>query len=165
MKKALFAVAVLAAACAKQDAKVDSSKVAQAGVADAPREVTVTAQDFSYTAPDSIPAGVTTFKLVNNGTMLHHLVIMRLDSGKTMTDLAAAMKNPAAPPPAWAVMAGGPNAPDPKGMSNATVDLAAGNYVPLCVVDTPGGIPHFAKGMVKPLTVIPGTGAGAVPVA
>jgi hypothetical protein len=161
----MLAAAVLAAACGKQDAKVDSSKVAQAGAADAPREVTVTAQDFSYTAPDSIPAGITTFKLVNNGTMLHHMIIVRLDSGKTMADVAAAMKNPHAPPPAWAVMVGGPNAPDPKSTSNSTVDLAAGNYVILCAVDMPGGVPHFAKGMVKSLTVTPSAGTGVAPVA
>jgi uncharacterized cupredoxin-like copper-binding protein len=162
---AILAAAVVSAACAKQDAKVDSSKIAQAGATDAPREVTVTAQDFSYTAPDSIPAGITTFKLVNNGTTLHHMIIVRLDSGKTMADVAAAMKDPHAPPPAWAVMVGGPNAPDPKGTSNATVDLAPGNYVLLCAVDVPGGVPHFAKGMVKALTVTPSEARGVAPVA
>jgi uncharacterized cupredoxin-like copper-binding protein len=161
----LLAAAVLVAACGKQDAKTDSSNVAQAGAADAPREVTITAQDFSYTAPDSIPAGITTFKLVNNGTTLHHMIIVRLDSGKTMADVGQAMKDPHAPPPAWAVMVGGPNAPDPKSTSNSTVDLAPGNYVLLCAVDVPGGVPHFAKGMVKSLTVTSTDAKGVAPVA
>jgi hypothetical protein len=151
-------------ACARKDATPDSTAVAQSGSADGPRVVTVNAKDFAFTIADTIPAGMTTFRLVNDGATLHHLVVARLDSGKTMADVAAALQNPG-PPPRWLVMIGGPNAPDPKGESNATLAVEAGNYALLCFVDI-GGVPHFAKGMVKGLTVIPSTGAmAAAPIA
>jgi hypothetical protein len=158
----LLSAAVLLSACAKQDSQNDSTSVAQAGVPDAPRVVSVMAHDFSYMAPDTIPAGVTTFKLENNGTTFHHLIVARLDSGKTVADLQAALKKPG-PPPAWMVMVGGPNAPDPGATSNATIELAAGNYVLLCAVDVPGGVPHFAKGMIKGLTVVSSSGSAPLP--
>lgn len=157
-------VAAMAAACTKQDANTDSTNVTQAGVPDAPRVVTVMAHDFMFMASDTIPAGVTTFKLENNGTTLHHLIITRLDSGKTVADLQAALKNPG-PPPAWMVMVGGPNAPAPNTASNATIDLEPGNYALICFIDVPGGVPHFAKGMIKALTVTASAGSAAFPVA
>ncbi len=139
----------------------DSAAVAAAPVAaPTPAIVTVHARDFAYDAPDQIAAGMTTFHLVNDGPGLHHLVLIRLDSAKTAADLQAAIKNPG-PLPGWAVLSGGPNAAEPKGESTATIGLAPGNYVMLCFVDVPNGVPHFAKGMVRPLTVTPATTAGA----
>ena len=73
-------------------------------------------KDFSFDAPDSITAGWTTFRFVNDGPGLHHLQIIRLDGGKTMADFAAAVQDADknhAPPPAWIIDAGGPNAPNP----------------------------------------------------
>jgi hypothetical protein len=139
----------------------DSATVAAAPAAPAaPATVTVHAHDFGYDSPDQIAAGMTTFHLVNDGPGLHHLVLIRLDSAKTAADLKSAIKNPG-PLPAWAVLSGGPNAAAPKGESVATVDLVPGNYVMLCFVDVPNGVPHFAEGMVRPLTVTPVTTADA----
>jgi hypothetical protein len=125
---------------------------AAAGTTDTSGMVTVHAKDFSFDAPDRIPGGTTAFRLVNDGPGLHHLQIIRIDSGKTITDLTNAMKKPG-PLPVWAVLVGGPNAPDPHSESNATLDLAPGNYALMCLVDMPGGVPHFTKGMVRPLLV------------
>jgi hypothetical protein len=161
----LLLVATSLGACATKDSAVDSAKTSQAAKADGPRVVTVNAKDFAYMASDTIQSGMTTFRLINDGTVLHHLLIARLDSGKTMTDLVAALKKPGLPP-RWMVMLGGPNAPDPKAESNATLDVAPGNYALVCFVDLPGGVPHFAKGMIKGLTVVPATGAmAAAPIA
>jgi len=93
--------------------------------------------------------------------------IVRLDSARTVADLVAAFKNPG-PPPAWAAFITGPNAPMPGSESNTTFDIAAGNYAVICLVDLPGGVPHFAKGMVMPLTVKPaaaGAATAALPTA
>jgi hypothetical protein len=139
----------------------DSAAVAAApATAPAPAIVTVHARDFAYDAPDTIPAGMTTFHLVNDGPGLHHLVLIRLDSAKTAADLQAAIKNPG-PLPGWAVLSGGPNGVLPKGESIAAVGLVPGNYVMVCFVDVPNGVPHFAKGMVRPLTVTPAATASA----
>jgi len=156
------AVGMLAiSGCAGKDAKVDSSKVVQSGATSAPANAKfdpathtamVHAKDFAFDAPDTIPAGWTNFHLVNDGPALHHVQLVRLDSGKTVTDLTKAMSAPGEPPH-WAVFVGGPNAPDPHGESDAALNLTAGNYVMLCLVDLGDHVPHFAKGMVHPLTV------------
>jgi hypothetical protein len=149
--------------CAKSDSH---AQVSQAGGADdGPPVVTITATDNAYQAPDTIQSGFTTFHLVNEGPSLHHAVIARLDSGKTLADLEQAIKHPG-PLPRWAVLLGGPNAPDPKAESNATLELQPGNYAIVCFVDLPGGVPHFAKGMIKGLTVVQSTRqVAAAPVA
>lgn len=118
-----------------------------------PPVVTVHAKDFAYQAPREIPAGMTTFHVVNDGPGLHHVTIVRLADGKSAADLSDALKHPG-PLPDWATLVGGPNAPDPGHEANATLNMTPGNYVLLCMVDLPGGVPHFAKGMVSPLTVV-----------
>src|SRR5678815_2352898 len=57
------------------------------------RTVTVTATDYSFAAPDTIPAGLTELRLLNRGTEMHHAMLVRLDAGKTMADLFAAMQS------------------------------------------------------------------------
>lgn len=167
-----FAVAVATialCACSQKEApKSDSPAVSQSATSSAAGKfdpashtATVHAKDFSFDAPDSVTAGWTTFHLINDGPNFHHIQLVRLDSGKTIQDLDAAMKNPG-PPPRWAVFVGGPNAPSPNSSSDATLNLQAGNYAMLCLVDIPGHVPHVAKGMVRPLTV---TAASATPAA
>jgi uncharacterized cupredoxin-like copper-binding protein len=143
-----MAVALAAGGCAKKQAQ----PAAQAG----PNHVIVTAQDYAFTAPDSISAGLEMFHLVNKGPSLHHLQIVQLDSGKTVADLMDAMKNPG-PPPAWARFVGGPNAVPPTGTDTAVawLTLTAGNYAMLCLIPDTAGVPHFAHGMVRALTVTP----------
>ena len=117
------------------------------------RVVHVTGEDFKFDAPDVIPAGLTEFRFLNKGPSLHHMTIIKLGANKTIDDLRAAFANPG-PPPAWAKIMGGPNAADTGLESNATVMLEPGNYALVCFVDL-GGPPHFAKGMVRPLRVVP----------
>ncbi len=114
--------------------------------------VTVTARDFAFDVPATIPAGLTTIRLVNKGPDLHHVVLIRLDAGKTMGDLFAAMKGDG-PLPSWATSVGGPNTPVPGGESNATFELAPGSYAMICVIPAPDGQPHVMKGMAKAITV------------
>src|SRR4051812_686621 len=115
--------------------------------------VRVTGEDFKFDAPDVIPAGLTEFRFVNKGPSLHHMAILKLTGGKTVDDLRAALAEPG-PAPAWIKEMGGPNAPDPGVVSNATLTLTPGNYALICFVDL-GGPPHFAKGMVRALRVVP----------
>lgn len=122
---------------------------------------TVTAKDFSFEAPASIPAGLTTFVLVNKGTELHHLTILKLGQGHTFADLQAALKQPG-PLPVWVTEEGGPNAAIPGGSVSATLNLEAGQYALICVIPSPDGTPHFAKGMIKSLEVSPMVRAAAV---
>jgi hypothetical protein len=109
------------------------------------------AQEFSFDAPDTVPAGYTRISVMNHGAEPHHAVLVRLDSGHVAGELLDAFaKNRV---PAWAVFVGGPNASD-RGSPDVAVDLQPGDYVVLCLIPSPDGTPHFAKGMVKSLTVV-----------
>ncbi len=136
----------VAAGCAKKEA----APVAQTE----PNHVVVTAADYAFQAPDSVPEGLAMIHLVNKGPSIHHLQLVQLDSGKTLTDLMAALKNPG-PPPAWVHFVGGPNAVAPTGVDTAVAyaTLAAGNYALLCFVPDTAGRPHFMLGMARALTV------------
>lgn len=122
--------------------------------------VTVVAHDYSFDAPDVIPAGMTTFELLNQGQELHHVTLFKLEGDHTLADLEAAMQTPSESMD-WLIALGGPNAAIPGGSANATLDLQPGNYAMLCVIPSPDGVPHLAKGMIKPLTVTPSQDATA----
>jgi len=134
----------------------DSAAVASA----APAAVTVITTNYSFDAPAQIPAGLTTFHLVNRGPSIHHVQLVKLNEGKTVDDFMAALKA-GGPPPTWATMEGGPNPAEVGDTSTTTVKLEPGNYAMLCFVPDPDGVPHVAKGMARPLTVTAGTGAAA----
>jgi hypothetical protein len=127
------------------------------------RVVRVTGEDFKFDAPDVIPAGLTEFRFLNKGPSFHHMTIVKLTGGKTIDDLETALANPGGgPPPDWMKEMGGPNAPDPGLESNATIMMEPGNYALICFVDI-GGPPHFAKGMLRPLRVVPSKASLAKP--
>lgn len=128
----------------------------------AARVVTITGKDFSFDAPDVIPAGLTEIRFVNQGPSLHHVSIVKLNGNKTVADLVQALSKPGVFP-SWAKEVGGPNAPVPGSTSNATLKLEPGNYALLCFVDL-GGPPHFVKGMTRALRVVPSKNAsGSLP--
>lgn len=119
-------------------------------------EVTVTASDFQFDAPETIRAGVVKFTLVNKGPSIHHMMVVRLDGGHTLKDV---MENfGKGPIPDWFVMMGGPNAGNPGGgTANATLVLEPGKYLLTCFVSSARDpMPHIMKGMVKEITVTEG---------
>lgn len=132
---------------------------------EAPAEYTIDATDHEFDAPDEVPAGVATFRLVNNGQQLHHAVLVRLDEGHTVDDLRQNLQEqdvtaPESPTmPSWATLMGGPNAAPPggHGATSATVPLRPGEYAWLCFVHSPmDGEPHYEKGMITGMTVTAG---------
>src|SRR5256886_2688017 len=136
----------------------------QAPRAAGPSLVTITATDYAFGVPDTLPAGLTTFRLVNQGKELHHANLVRLGEGKTVADfqagLAAAMKSHT-PPPTWMGFAGGPNAVTLGDTGVATQMLEPGSYVFVCWIPSLDGVPHVVKGMLHPLLVTPGAAAPA----
>ena len=125
-----------------------------AGRATGAHVVTVVATDFAFQLPASIPAGPTTFRLVNHGKQVHQLSMMRLDSGKTASEaFAALLKAGRGARPAWMHPVGGPNAVAPGGESSATLAMEPGSYMLFCEVPGPTPTPHFALGMLKAFVV------------
>jgi hypothetical protein len=124
----------------------------------------VTASNYRFDAPASVPAGRTTIRLVNRGPELHHVQLVRIAAGHTVKDLADRLAaNDLSP--RWVTYVGGPNAPVPGGEASATVDLAPGQYAILCLIPSPDGVPHVMKGMLKPVTVTAATRPTAAPAA
>jgi uncharacterized cupredoxin-like copper-binding protein len=166
LKVAAAAVlALTAAACSKSGDAATVSEGAPASAASAPAQLTVTAADFHFKAPRTVPAGVTTIRLVNEGPDLHHVQLVKLAAGHTVTDLTNHLVEHGEQLPEWASWVGGPNAPAPGGgVAEATLELEAGEYAMLCVIPT-DGVPHLMKGMVVPLTVTPSSATAPEPVA
>lgn len=151
----LLALALILAVsgCQPQGINVSAASPSEDAAEPAVPEVIFIARDGSYHGPDSIPAGWSRLSLVNEGPDYDHIQLIKLADGKSIDDLTAALaEDPAWP--AWVEMAGGPNAPDPGTSSTATVYLEPGNYVLLSWIPDKQGVPHFARGMIKALSVI-----------
>ena len=143
--------------------------------------VEVAAGEFFFQAPDSIPAGLTTFRLRQIGLVhqrviaggaardsigthpddptrgLHMLWLVRLDSGKTAADLYRAAQA-GDRTTGWARHLGGPGFALPPGTSNATLLLEPGNSAIVCFVGSAREDRkryHFLNGMFRALTVLP----------
>jgi hypothetical protein len=150
-----------ALACRNQRSSAGNTESASAPPpAPSANVVTYIARDYGFEGPAQIPAGVTMFRLDNQGKEIHHLVIVRLDEGRTYDSLLAALRKPG-PPPSWMHLAGGPNAADPGTTSNATHRLAEGHYAIVCFIPSADAVPHMAKGMTAPLEVVAATGPSA----
>lgn len=122
--------------------------------ASTPQQMRVDARNFAFEAPDTVSSGPTTIWVVNNGPSFHHAWLVRLEGGRAMADLQAHFAAGAKDFPDWATHVGGPNAPNPGDSTEATVDLAAGSYALFCVIPDKG-VPHFAMGMMRSVTVVP----------
>ena len=133
-------------------AAADSATASPASSPAALPVVTVTASDFKFESPAEVPAGYVTFQLVNQGPSIHHVQLVKLEDGKTADDFIAALKA-GGPPPHWATLAGGPNPPEVRDTTSATLSLKPGNYAMVCFVPSADGVPHLMKGMVRPLRV------------
>lgn len=103
--------------------------------------------------PEVIPSGLTTFRLRNEGKELHQVMLYRLEAGRTLNNVAAALATSAVVP-AWLHAVGGPNSPHPGGgVSNATVSLEPGEYIAFCLMAGADKVGHVSKGMIRTLTV------------
>lgn len=149
---------------ASQSLGRNSTNALSSLVPSAANVITVTAHDYAFDLAPSIPAGLTTFRLLNKGKQLHHFSVIRMDNGKTPADgLAALIKAGQGVRPGWMHPVGGPNAISPRGEANATLVLQPGNYLAFCEVPGPDPAPHFMKGMVKGFTVTSPSRGGLIP--
>ena len=149
-------LAVLGVVCCDGPLRSQTAPPLPAGT----RVVQIVTHEFAFVLPDSLPAGLTTFRLHNEGQQPHHLMLYRLEAGKSLTDVLVALRAGGAHP-AWMHAIGGPNAVPHGGEAVGTLLLLPGRYVAFCHVKSPDPGLHFAKGMMKALTVT----AAAAPVA
>ena len=129
-----------------------------------PNLVTVTSHDFAFDVPQSIPAGLTTFRLLNKGKQLHHFMLIRVEGGKTAAEaLQVLIKTGQGVRPRWMHPVGGPNAISPGGEAKTTLILEPGTYLAFCEVPGPDPAPHFTKGMAREFTVPAPRRTGSLP--
>ncbi len=157
---AITAVAACSGSDAPRTEQAPAGQPATPAAAPAPNVVTINAHEYAFEAPKRIPAGLTTFRFMTPGKEPHHGILIRLDEGKTLADLAAWIKQPG-PTPSWAHLDGGMMIGDPETGSNVTMTLTPGQYALICFVPSSDGVPHVAKGMIAPIEVTAPTGPAA----
>lgn len=153
-----------AASSSSSSSESSSSSAAAAPVT----RVQLTGKEYSYT-PDAVngsaptgditvPAGPVEVVLNNAGTEEHQASIIRLNDGVTPQQFAAAGATDPTGVAAFNLFTayGGPNA-TPAGALNGSTQVLSqpGNYLFVCFIPGPDGVPHAAKGMVLPFTVTP----------
>ena len=109
--------------------------------------------DFTFSMPTSVPAGVSTWRVVNDGPQPHEMLLMRVNEGVSYDEfLQALIEGGEAAAPG--VPIGGAQGLSLGGASYLTLDLEPGTYVALCLIPDPAtGQPHLALGMVAPFMV------------
>lgn len=124
--------------------------------------IDVMAHEYAFTMPDTIPAGLTTFRLHDAGAEWHHMKLARLDAGHTPAQAYAALRA-GGKFPSWLHFIGGPNSPTPGQIAELELELEPGTYVIWCNVTAPDGKTHWAHGMFKGLVVAASTQHAALP--
>jgi hypothetical protein len=119
---------------------------------------------YSFEGPQAVRDGWVTIHLMNQAFELHQVAVWKL-GGTPYAAFEQGLLHPAANASAPAAggpqRAGGVGAALPGGNATATILLAPGEYAIVCFVPGPTGEPHTMHGMVRNLTVVKGTGAGA----
>jgi len=127
-------------------------------------EVTLGAQDFAFALPDTLAGGLVHVSFMNSGQEDHHAQFIRLNDGVTFEQYDATMDAilqalPTEGEVAFmrlfeiANVAGGPAPLGPGKQADVVFDLAQGQYVLVCFIPSPDGVPHMMKGMTKRLVV------------
>jgi uncharacterized cupredoxin-like copper-binding protein len=117
--------------------------------------VEIDASDFTFSAPDSLPAGPVTLHMTNHGQEPHHGQLLRLNDGVSLEEFMATLqRGDEQAATALVSIEGGPGLIDPHQASEVRLDLKPGTYLLACFVPGPDGVPHLAKGMLKPLRVV-----------
>lgn len=130
--------------------------VSGSGAGDIPAvSQTIEMVDFAFTLPPGIGGGEQTWLVTNSGQQLHHMVVFRLNEGKTMDDFWAFMETEEGEPPG--VPAAYVGILSPGRSMYVTLDLQPGTYVASCFMpDHHGaatGTPHAMLGMAQSFVI------------
>jgi ribosomal protein L12E/L44/L45/RPP1/RPP2 len=159
---------VVAAACGSDETGDGSDNAAQdAGQAEeepaeeepTPEKTgppTITADEFSYQLPESLPAGEATFKFENVGEQKHIAVFVELLKGKTLDDVNAfiAANGVGGKTPSWVRPLRKPTGfAKPGDTTKFSGEFTPGDYAVLCFIRDPKSKKvHAELGMTAALT-------------
>lgn len=125
----------------------DAENFATAGL----NEFTVTATEYSFEGPESIPAGWTRITFDNQGELAHDLILLKLAEGKTVDDVMTALE--AEGPPEWAEFYGSVWSVKAGQQTWLAANLVPGEYVYLSFGEAEDAPPDAAQGMIGSLAV------------
>lgn len=143
----------------------DSGAAAADAAAPDPHEMTITATADGWEAPEAAPAGWTRITLNNESDGLRQAAFLRLEDGKTMDDVFAAIEAGMEEPEPWMAPLGGVSGVLPGNNATVSINLVAGQYIVVDPVPTEDGVPGMAKGYFTPLLVEEGDVANSAPAA
>ncbi len=116
-------------------------------------EISYVAGEYQFDGPDQLPSGWVSLRITNGGHELHQLQVVQLSDKKGVPDVILALTDhPDAIPP-WMHPFGGPNGVMPGDEARATIRLAPGRYLLVCLVPDKDGVFHVIRGMQKSVTV------------
>jgi len=134
-------------------APTTSTSISTTAAPSVAHSIDIDASDFAFSAPATLPAGLVSVRLTNHGQEPHHAQLLRLNDGVTFDQFAAALQQEGEGALRLVSGEGGPGTIEPHGSSEVTLDLKPGTYALACFVAGSDGVPHLAKGMLKPIQV------------
>jgi uncharacterized cupredoxin-like copper-binding protein len=154
----MFSAAALSAGLAG----VPALRAATAQDGDYP-ELLMVATDYDFEMPATAESGYLRLTIDNQGAEEHHAIFFRINDEATSEQFQEAMMSG----DLGAILGvstayGGPNV-GPGLSSSVIAYLDPGNYVVICVIPDPTGVPHAAHGMVAALEVTAGEAGGEAP--
>ena len=140
--------------------------------------VNITAQDYKFLLPDTIPSGWTNIRFHNNGKETHFFMLNKIPDGITFNEYLNALQPPfdnvikalrdsgitqqeagerlMAQMPTWISKVqtmGGSGLIEPGSTNDFTLKLTPGNYEMECYIFTPKNAPHYELGMTSHVIV------------
>lgn len=109
--------------------------------------------DYGFALPDGFD-GNGRFTVTNDGEQAHEVTIYRVGDGGSYDEFADTVEGGGYPDPIVYPGYGGVTTMDPGGSAIVELQLTPGEYVFICFVpDTGDDAPHFAHGMIQPVTI------------
>jgi uncharacterized cupredoxin-like copper-binding protein len=112
--------------------------------------------EYGFRGADRVDPGLVNLQVVNTGKHPHQMQLVRLETGHTAADFAAAAKSDPRRLPTWSRLVGGPNGVVAGERTSTLQFLNPGDYVLVCWLPDAAGTPHFTLGMTKSITVLAG---------
>jgi hypothetical protein len=122
----------------------------------APPLIDIMASDYAFDAPETLPSGLVTIRLMNHGQEPHHAQLLRMNDGVSFEEFGAALQSEGESALRLTTLTGGAGALSPFKSGEVTLNLTPGQYALACFIPSQDGVPHLAKGMLKPVTVTAG---------
>jgi hypothetical protein len=106
----------------------------------------VTAVDYRFELPATIPKDATSIRLVNQGAVDHELLVGRMNDGVTLDQVKAATNLKTLVPQTITLDA------KPGQAAETAIEVTAGNWFMACYLTTPDGKSHSELGMIGTFT-------------